>query len=365
MQGSAAKERRWLILADRCGIGLKLADRLSAGGDRCTLAFARDRTNRDSGDGEVLDPTSPEDLQNFIDRQALEAKGPLFGVSISGPSTPTLRTPWTRPTPIREAKFWCGGALHLVQALARHTATNPPRLWLCTRGAQKVDPTDKRLSPVGATVWGLGKVIALEHPELRCTRIDLSPNGAENEIEKLCAALDAEDDEGEVALRADRRLGARLQAIHKPADDPDPITRLSGKPYHLTFTSRGSLENLQLETMVRRPPGRGEVEIRVHATALNFRDVMNVMGLYPGDPGPLGAECAGEIVAVGEEVSHFAIGDAVVAIAPGSFAGYVTTRADVGGAKAGSNEFRRSCHSAGGIFDRTFHFESSGKDPGW
>ena len=79
-----------------------------------------------------------------------------------------------------------------MQALARHTGTNPPRLWLCTRGAQKVDAADKRLSPVGATVWGLGKVIALEHPELRCTRIDLSPNGVENEIEKLCAALDAD-----------------------------------------------------------------------------------------------------------------------------------------------------------------------------
>ena len=52
------------------------------------------------------------------------------------------------------------------------------------------------------------------------------------------------------------------------------------------------------------------------------------MGLYPGDPGPLGAECAGEIAAVGEGVNQFAVGDAVVAIAPGSFAGYVTTRAE-------------------------------------
>ncbi len=327
VQESAAKERRWLVLADRCGIGQKLADRLRAGGDRCTLAFARDRTNQNSGDGEVLDPTSPEDLQDIIDRQTLEAKGPLFGVIYLWALNADAPYTWDQTDADSEAKLWCGGALHLVQALARHTTTNPPRLWLCTRGAQKADPTDKRLSPVGATVWGLGKVVALEHPELRCTRIDLSPNGVENEIEKLWAALNAEDDEGEVALRADRRLGARLQAIHRPADDPDALTRLSGKPYHLTFTSRGSLENLQLETMVRRPPGRGEVEIRVHATALNFRDVMNVMGLYPGDPGPLGAECAGEIVAVGEEVSHFAIGDAVVAIAPESFAGYVTTRA--------------------------------------
>ena len=52
----------------------------------------------------------------------------------------------------------------------------------------------------------------------------------------------------------------------------------------------------------RRAPGPGEVEIRVHATGLNFKDVLNVLGMYPGDPGPLGGECAGVVVAVGAGV---------------------------------------------------------------
>jgi NADPH:quinone reductase-like Zn-dependent oxidoreductase/acyl carrier protein len=202
-------------------------------------------------------------------------------------------------------------------------------LWLCTRGAQKVDEADKVLSPIGATVWGLGKVIALEHPELACVRLDLAPNGGAKEIEAICAVLNAKDNEDQVALREGQLWGARLQRIKKPANQADPIARLLGKPYHLTFESRGSLKNLKLDLTSRRPPGRGEVEIRIHATALNFRDVMNVMGLYPGDPGPLGAECAGEIASVGEGISHFAVGDEVVAIAPASFAGYVTTTAEL------------------------------------
>ena len=327
-QGSTQMDRRWLILADRGGVGAKLADRLRARGDLCTLAFVPDRADQDFADGEVLDPASPEDLQNFIGRQALETKGPLYGVIyLWALNAGGLET--QEPSDVGgDARLWCGGALHLVQALVQESGTTPPRLWLCTRGAQKVDVADKALSPVGATVWGLGKVIALEHPELRCVRIDLSPNGSDNEIERLWAALNAGDDEDEVALRADQRLGARLQVIQSSSDNADPIARLSGKPYHLTFTSRGLLENLKLERTVRRPPGPGEVEIRVHTTALNFRDVMNVMGLYPGDPGPLGAECAGEIVAIGDGVSHLAIGDAVVAITPGSFAGYVTTLAE-------------------------------------
>jgi NADPH:quinone reductase-like Zn-dependent oxidoreductase/acyl carrier protein len=77
----------------------------------------------------------------------------------------------------------------------------------------------------------------------------------------------------------------------------------------------------------RRQPGPGEVEIRVRATGLNFRDVLNVLGLYPGDAGPLGGECAGEVVAIGEGVSRLAVGDPVVALAPGCFSSYATTLA--------------------------------------
>jgi len=51
------------------------------------------------------------------------------------------------------------------------------------------------------------------------------------------------------------------------------------------------------------------VEIRVHATGLNFRDVLNALDMYPGDPGPLGGECAGEITAVGKNVTELKVGD--------------------------------------------------------
>ena len=39
--------------------------------------------------------------------------------------------------------------------------------------------------------------------------------------------------------------------------------------------------------------------ISVKAVGLNFRDVLNVLGLYPGDPGDPGGDCAGTIAAVG------------------------------------------------------------------
>src|SRR6185312_15454381 len=78
---------------------------------------------------------------------------------------------------------------------------------------------------------------------------------------------------------------------------------------------------------VRRQPGAGEVEIETVAWGLNFKDVLNALNLYPGNPGPLGGECAGRIVAVGEGVQHLQVGDEVMAAAGGSFASHVTASA--------------------------------------
>ena len=61
----------------------------------------------------------------------------------------------------------------------------------------------------------------------------------------------------------------------------------------------------------------------MQASGLNFRDVLSLLGQYPGTP-PLGAECAGRIVRVGANVRELQVGEPVVAIAPNSFCDYLT-----------------------------------------
>jgi NADPH:quinone reductase-like Zn-dependent oxidoreductase len=46
-------------------------------------------------------------------------------------------------------------------------------------------------------------------------------------------------------------------------------------------------------------PGAGEVLLGVKAVGINFRDVLNVLGMYPGDPGAPGSDCAGVVMAKG------------------------------------------------------------------
>jgi NADPH:quinone reductase-like Zn-dependent oxidoreductase len=84
------------------------------------------------------------------------------------------------------------------------------------------------------------------------------------------------------------------------------------------FAPSGSAFTLELAEVPRRAPQAGEVEVRVHATALNRRDLMMMAGRYgAGSTQPGGvplSDGAGEVVAVGNGVTRFKVGDRVAGI---------------------------------------------------
>ena len=85
----------------------------------------------------------------------------------------------------------------------------------------------------------------------------------------------------------------------------------------------GGPEVLRLVEVEVGEPGPGEVRIRHHAIGLNFIDVYHRTGLYPMPlPARLGMEGAGVVEAVGQGVTHLAVGDRVAYASqpPGSYA---------------------------------------------
>jgi putative PIG3 family NAD(P)H quinone oxidoreductase len=83
----------------------------------------------------------------------------------------------------------------------------------------------------------------------------------------------------------------------------------------------GGPEVLELREVPSPEPSRGEVRVRVRATAVNRADVLQRMGRYPAPPGSPrdipGLELAGEVDAVGEGVTELARGDRVFGIVGG------------------------------------------------
>ena len=85
----------------------------------------------------------------------------------------------------------------------------------------------------------------------------------------------------------------------------------------------GDADVMHLADVPLADPGAGEVRIRHRACGINFIDIYHRSGLYPNSlPLVLGTEGSGVVEAVGEGVSHLAVGDRVAYAArtPGSYA---------------------------------------------
>jgi malonyl CoA-acyl carrier protein transacylase len=324
----------WLILADRQGIGENLARSLFEQGYRCTLIVAGSSYQKLVAEQEFIEvyyqinPAEPEQFQQLLKDNPFPWQGVvhLWGIEpMSDYSTVALE---------RSQLLGVGSALHLVQALSE--ARLSPRLWLVTQGSRPIGSAPLKVQQ--APLWGLGQAISLEYPELRCMRLDLDSSDAETASSvkmMLDELLFSDDYEDQIAYRQGIRYVPRLKQFNPQTK----ITlQLATTPVRVKIDSYGILENLALAPLKRRPPKPEEVEIEVRAAGLNFRDVLNALGMlqkyYEQELGiknpsdiPLGFECAGEIVAVGENVANFQIGDRVMALATGSLASFVTVPA--------------------------------------
>ncbi|MCX6047086.1 MAG: SDR family NAD(P)-dependent oxidoreductase, partial [Chloroflexi bacterium] len=313
----------WLIFADTQGVGAALAAQLQAQGEEAVLVYASDHYQQVDGQTFWIRPDTLTDYQALLTAQS-SLQGIVHLWSLDAPNVQSAADV------AQAAQLGCGTVLLLVQALLANQftfTTAAGGLCLVTQDVQLVSEQDKATGMAQAGLWGLGKVIALEHPELRCRCIDLAatPVG-ESQAQQLWAELKGAPtpagQEAQVALRGGARYVARLGR-----HTPEANLAIPDEPYQLTITERGTLDHLALQSLTRRPPATGEVEIQVQASGLNFRDLLNSLDLYPGDPGPIGAECTGVIVAVGDGVANFALGDAVLALCAGSFSQYVTVDA--------------------------------------
>ncbi len=305
----------WLTFADKNGLGLELGSLLQAQSQHCIFVFPREeyRNKYQIFDINPNDPNHFHQLiRNLCPRRHRHLKGVINLWSLD--NIPNEQTIANLEAAI---KLGCKSTLRLVQEV---TAKCPQslRLILVTRGA-----TSSESGIAQSCLGGMGKVISLEYPQLNCTHIDLDETPSQNEVNELFAEIWYPQNETQVAFKGGNRTVARL--VRSNFNHPPKTVSPTSK--QLVISYRGSLDNLQWQPVTRSVPNFGQVEIQVEATGLNFRDVLNALGLYPGEAGDLGLECAGKIVAIGKGVDNFQIGDRILAMTSGSFSQYVTVDA--------------------------------------
>lgn len=215
----------WLLLMDREGVGAALAGKLAALGQSCVRVVSTGAYETIEPGLLAIDPASPEDYVRVV-REAIDGGRWLGVVHLVGLDS-TSPAAITREALEEQLRAGTLGAAYLAQALVHHGATEAPRLFVVTRGAQAVGASDP-ISVAQAPLLGLGKTIALEHPELRCTRIDLAAAPDPTEVDALLRELCSSDGEDQVALRPDGRHGARLTRGTLPAPRSSSPIRADG-----------------------------------------------------------------------------------------------------------------------------------------
>lgn len=214
-----------------------------------------------------------------------------------------------------------------LKDLADRLGKHKYQLWIEIPGALRVGA--EAANPAEAGFWAFARSFANEYPSLDVRRLDTRPGlPALSKARLLAGVILSGTAETEILLDEEAVKVVRLRArdgAHAAAQGQSALAS------RLEKGEGTGLDRIRWVPAERRAPGRGEVEIAVAATGLNFRDVMWGLSVLPdemledGLAGPtLGLECAGTILAVGEGVTGLKPGDAVVAITGGAFATHIT-----------------------------------------
>ncbi len=315
----------WLMFVDRQGLGESLANELEKQGGKVTRVYAGEAFAKNAPDSYVVSPRSAQDfidlLNDLLSRPALRV---LHLWNLDQPGNEGLTA-----SQLREAHdLGCLSVMHLYQAWGKTLRSNSA-IHVFTRFAQSVrsEAPLEEISLAQTNVWGICRVLFNEYSKLRLRIMDLG-EPCPKEVESILAELRSNAEEDEIALRGDARYVNRF--LRRPLLDRAPLLSKEHQEtaYRLESTARGVLDGLSFREQHRKKPDGKFVEIEVHASALNFSDVMKALGLYPGlpdGPVPLGIECAGRVSAVGPEVTEWKVGDDVCALAEFSFGSHAVT----------------------------------------
>lgn len=202
--------------------------------------------------------------------------------------------------------------LSAVHAVQGGSVKLPGGLWIVTERAVACE-SGEPVDPVQTALWGLGRTTINEEPALRTKLVDC--DGSPEAVHALADLLAAPVDEPELAVRQGKLLASRLLPWARSGHLAVP----RAGDYVLAPTERGAIDNLRLTEVDVAPPGEGYVQVRVEASGLNFRDVLNVLGLYPGDPGPIGGDFAGVVTQLGSGVAGLEVGQRVYGFMQGAF----------------------------------------------
>jgi len=226
----------WLIFADTGGIGQQVASVLETHQQITYLVYATETYHKQATQYHI-NPLQTVDFEwlwaDLLPTLDTPLQGIIYLWGLDTPSSDELTLAGLQ----QSQAINCGGALHLVQTLAHQSAVVNLPIWWITQGAMSVTAKEPDVSVAQNLLWGLGKVVSLEHPELWGGLLDLPSSLSHTELAQLIPDILLTDrtisHEDLLAWRNGQRHVARLipTSITKPVQ---PIEIKSEASYLVT-----------------------------------------------------------------------------------------------------------------------------------
>lgn len=115
-------------------------------------------------------------------------------------------------------------------------------------------------------------------------------------------------------------MNLRISREKQPSSPYSQPFEQPGRRLKLTVGTYGALDSLYWTDEAEEPLAEDEIEIMIHATGMNFKDVVIAMGQVPSPY--IGVECSGTVTRIGSSVDSIAVGDRVCAMSLGAYGTY-------------------------------------------
>ncbi|HKV32965.1 MAG TPA: KR domain-containing protein, partial [Pyrinomonadaceae bacterium] len=198
----------WLIFSDRQGVGAALAKILEADGEKVLLVQPGAEFARVDERTFIVSPNRPEDVREIYKSSSASfgCKGIVHLWSLDAPEFSVL----TPDTLMKQSLSTCISVVNLMQAVAQSDTGEQTRVWLVSQGARAVKG-ETRIAIAQSPLWGLGRTVAQEMPQLFGGLIDLEGGiDASQSAQLLHGELSASTEERQIAFRQERRFVWRL-----------------------------------------------------------------------------------------------------------------------------------------------------------
>lgn len=308
----------WLIFSDQSPAARDLAAALEAHGQHPVMVAPGERFQAIGGRRYEINPHDHKAYKQLLKEAFGGANAPCRGIVYLWGGKSGRDAEASLDALLSAQDFTATAPLFLLQAIGYAGWRDYPRLWIVTRGADAASPNEA-VAVAQTPLTGLSNVISHEFAQLECVRIDLSAAPGLDEASELFNEICCGKDD-RVAIRPGQRFVARLSrglGVAGSAERPQTLARAGDQPFGLDASPPGSLDRLAIRAMARQPIGPDDIEIKVRAWGLNFRDVLTALGAIPGNSSEIEGvsslrECAGTIVALGANVTGFTVGQEVV-----------------------------------------------------